>query len=47
MCVFVVDESSSKTEEAEKEPKKEGESEKNGKDTAKANEVKTRCVRVT
>lgn len=35
--VFAVDESSSKTDEAEKEMKKEGELEKNGKEPAKAN----------
>lgn len=35
--VFAVDESSSKTDEAEKEMKKEGEPEKNGKEPAKTN----------
>ncbi len=49
LFVFVVDDSSSKTDEAakdaEKEVKKEGEAEKNGKEPAKASdEVKTRCV---
>lgn len=47
MFVFVVDDS--KNDEAakdlEKEVKKEGEAEKNGKEPAKTNnEVKTRCV---
>lgn len=48
LCL-VVDDSASKTDEAvkdvEKEVKKEGEAEKNGKEPAKASdEVKTRCV---
>lgn len=37
MFVFPVDDSSSKSDEAEKEVKKEGEAEKNGKETAKTN----------
>lgn len=45
--VFAVDESSSKTDEAEKEMKKEGEPEKNGKEPAKANnEVKTHLDKI-
>lgn len=46
--VFAVDDSSSKTDEAEKEVKKEGEAEKNGKEPAKANnEVTTRPNKIT
>lgn len=45
--VFAVDESSSRTDEAEKEMKKEGEPEKNGKELAKANnEVKTHLDKI-
>lgn len=46
--VFAVDDLSSKTDEAEKEVKKEGEPEKNGKEPAKANnEVTTRSIKIT